>query len=68
MNDSPGNSGDAGSSLSERSPATSAASAAPGKRISSAELFAGAREVLIDHSGATYRLRHTSQGKLILTK
>ena len=39
-----------------------------GKRINSAELFAGAREVLIDHSGETYRLRHTSQGKLILTK
>ena len=44
------------------------AAAASGKRISSADLFAGAREVLIDHSGETYRLRHTSQGKLILTK
>jgi len=38
------------------------------RRISSAELFGGAREVLIEHSGVLYRLRHTSQGKLILTK
>jgi len=38
------------------------------RRISSAELFSGAREILIDHSGVTYTLRHTSLGKLILTK
>jgi hemin uptake protein HemP len=38
------------------------------RRISSTELFAGGREILIEHSGETYRLRHTSQGKLILTK
>jgi hemin uptake protein HemP len=38
------------------------------RRINSAELLAGGREILIDHLGETYRLRHTSQGKLILTK
>jgi hemin uptake protein HemP len=53
---------------SEQHAALSPTSLVRGKRISSAELFAGAREVLIDHSGETYRLRHTSQGKLILTK
>lgn len=42
--------------------------AAPRRRIASTELFAGAREVLIDHAGETYTLRHTSLGKLILTK
>jgi hemin uptake protein HemP len=47
---------------------SSAVGALCGKRINSAELFAGGREVLIDHAGTTYRLRHTSQGKLILTK
>ena len=53
---------------SERVVPSCAATPEAGKRISSAELFAGAREVLIEHSGETYRLRHTSQGKLILTK
>jgi len=37
-------------------------------RVSSAQLFAGAPEVLIDHHGAVYRLKQTSLGKLILTK
>jgi hemin uptake protein HemP len=31
-------------------------------------MFAGGNEVIIEHCGATYRLRQTSQGKLILTK
>ena len=34
----------------------------------SADMFAGGKEVIIEHQGTTYRLRHTSQGKLILTK
>lgn len=34
----------------------------------SVEMFAGAREVFIEHEGYQYRLRHTSKGKLILTK
>ena len=49
-------------------PASTSDPAAPRKRVSSADLLAGAREIFIDHSGETYRLRHTSQGKLILTK
>lgn len=31
-------------------------------------MFAGGNEVIIEHCGAVYRLRQTSQGKLILTK
>jgi hemin uptake protein HemP len=38
------------------------------RRLASDELFAGAREVIIDHVGDLYRLRCTSKGKLILTK
>lgn len=37
-------------------------------QITSAQLFAGAAEVHIEHHGALYRLKHTSLGKLILTK
>jgi hemin uptake protein HemP len=36
--------------------------------VSSDALFAGASELLIEHHGARYRLRHTALGKLILTK
>ncbi|MEQ1685358.1 MAG: hemin uptake protein HemP [Burkholderiaceae bacterium] len=41
---------------------------APTVKITSEKLFAGAREVQIDHHGALYRLKKTSLGKLILTK
>lgn len=68
MSDSSGNSLKACTAPSEQHAPSSLASPDRAKRISSAELFGGAREVLIDHSGETYRLRHTSQGKLILTK
>jgi hemin uptake protein HemP len=37
-------------------------------RIDSADLFVGTREITIGHAGETYRLRLTSQNKLILTK
>lgn len=37
-------------------------------RISSEKLFEGQREVIIEHASDEYRLRLTSQGKLILTK
>ena len=37
-------------------------------RVTSAQLFAGAVEVQIDHFGAIYRLKQTALGKLILTK
>lgn len=52
-------------------PQGSASSSAPAQaavRVSSAQLFAGAHEVQIDHHGAIYRLRQTALGKLILTK
>jgi hemin uptake protein HemP len=31
-------------------------------------LFAGGREIVIRHAGATYRMKITRQGKLILNK
>lgn len=36
--------------------------------VSSEALFGKAREILIEHSGAYYRLRVTHSNKLILTK
>ena len=36
--------------------------------LSSEELLDGRTEVMIEHNGDLYRLRHTRQGKLILTK
>ncbi len=36
--------------------------------LASEELFRGAREVAILHAGVVYRLRITSNDKLILTK
>lgn len=39
-----------------------------GNRIDSRELFAAEREIIIGHGGDIYRLRVTSQNKLILTK
>jgi hemin uptake protein HemP len=38
------------------------------RKISSTELFHGAREVLIQHEEKTYRLQVTRNGKLILVK
>ena len=37
-------------------------------RIDSRDLFAGTREITISHGDGVYRLRITSQNKLILTK
>ncbi|CAG0992849.1 hypothetical protein MTYP_02377 [Methylophilaceae bacterium] len=37
-------------------------------RWTSKSLFAGTREIVIEHGGVEYRLRLTSQDKLILTK
>ena len=48
--------------------APAAEGAASRKRLSSRELFGAMREIVIDHVGEEYRLRITSQGKLILTK
>lgn len=41
---------------------------APPELISANTLFRGAREVIIEFRGTRYRLRITSNGKLILTK
>lgn len=38
------------------------------RRISTKELFAGEREIAIEHNGEIYRLRITARQKLILTK
>ena len=38
------------------------------RRITTKELFAGARELWIVHEGEAYRLTITRNGKLILTK
>ena len=40
----------------------------PVRHLTSEELLAGAREVVIEHENELYRLRCTSKGKLILTK
>ena len=37
-------------------------------RVDSTTLFGNARELIIRHGNEEYRLRMTSQGKLILTK
>jgi hemin uptake protein HemP len=39
-----------------------------GQKIDSRDLFIGTREVIIQHGLDVYRLRLTSQNKLILTK
>lgn len=52
--------------LTDRIPAAMAAPAAKG--LSSQHLLNGRREVLIRHGESIYRLRHTSNDKLILTK
>ena len=50
-------------------PASAARSLAiSGNRIDSRELFATEREIIIAHGEDNYRLRLTSQNKLILTK
>lgn len=40
----------------------------PVKRIAISDLLDGRREAVLLHDGAEYRLRLTSNGKLILTK
>lgn len=53
--------------VNEEQSATSATGLLP-RRLNSGDLFKGAREILIEHEGALYRLRLTGRGKLILTK
>ncbi len=52
----------------ECSDAPKAAAYSQRRLIDSQELFAGKREIIIDHAGSEYCLRQTSQGKLLLTK
>jgi len=52
---------------SAASPAEPAATGAASARITTEDLFAGAREVVLLHNGREYRLRITQQGKLLLT-
>jgi hemin uptake protein HemP len=44
------------------------APAVPLRRLTTEALLAGACEVILEHRGEHYRLRVTSNGKLILTK
>ena len=44
------------------------AGAARLRRLRVADLFAGDREVILEHGGQDFRLRITANGKLILTK
>ncbi len=41
---------------------------APKRRLTSRDLLAGRDEVIIEHAGQEYHLRHTRAEKLILTK
>jgi hemin uptake protein HemP len=50
------------------SPAVARSVVVSGNRLDSRELFASEREIIIAHGEDRYRLRLTSQNKLILTK
>jgi len=58
----------AGRGASEPTPAEARTIPVAGHSIESRDLFAGTREVLIRHGQEVYRLRLTSQNRLILTK
>ena len=49
-------------------PARAPASPAALPQLNTRTLFAGQREIVIEHDGALYRLRITQHNKLILTK
>lgn len=58
-----------GPTVSPRSPAPAAlADAPPVETVDSLRLLHGHRELLIRHGDEVYRLRHTRNDKLILTK
>jgi hemin uptake protein HemP len=52
----------------QHSPAASHLSSSQRRRISTADLMQGDRELIIIHKGEEYVLRITKTGKLILTK
>ena len=53
---------------SDKSATATRSIAMSGNRIESSALFAAEREIIIAHGEDSYRLRLTSQNKLILTK
>jgi hemin uptake protein HemP len=72
MNGPPSPSG-SGNALLEPPPVGTGSAPGPAaaespRRVKSEELLRGDAEVLIEHQTSVYRLRRTSQGKLILTK
>ena len=56
--------------MAETGPSAGSGRVAPPRspEVDSARLLEGRREVLIRHGGEVYRLRHTRNDKLILTK
>jgi len=54
--------------VSRPEPLVSPVSRPPRKRITTADLMQGAREIIVLHQGEEYLLRITKTGKLILTK
>ena len=52
----------------DENPADTASRQAAPPRLRSSDLLSGAREAIIEHGQERYRLRLTSNGKLILTK
>jgi hemin uptake protein HemP len=68
---SPDDSGGRQQETSPTGPAQPAPAAQPGsavRHVRSADLFGGAREVVIEHEHHRYRLKMTSRGGLILNK
>lgn len=58
----------AASGDAHHAPKRSVRSASPVRRIAIGDLLNGGREAVLLHDGVEYRLRLTSNGKLILTK
>jgi hemin uptake protein HemP len=56
------------SGMSQSTPPSGRMISVAGHKIESRDLFIGTREVIITHGREIYRLRLTSQNKLILTK
>jgi len=54
--------------ISNKGPSAAPAAPLERKRVTSAELLKGERQVLILHAGQEYRLQVTKNDKLILTK
>jgi hemin uptake protein HemP len=60
--------GDSGGRPLEASPASAVKPDSAVRYVRSADLFGGAREVVIEHEHHCYRLKITSRGGLILNK